>query len=154
MEPEPRTEPGSWRTLVIVAAIAAPLFAVLWLGIARLGILIFPFRLIAPLLGKHMAESPQSVEPTHRNLLEQVSWTVQTAGRHMPWKSECLVQAMAVKGMLKLRGIPSTIYLGLAKDENQNLKAHAWLRSGNMVVVGTPGIEQFSVVSTFSGEIL
>lgn len=33
MDPQPRTEPGSWRTLVVVAAIAAPLFAVLWLGI-------------------------------------------------------------------------------------------------------------------------
>jgi hypothetical protein len=33
MDSQARTEPGSWRTLVIVAAIAAPLFAVLWLGI-------------------------------------------------------------------------------------------------------------------------
>jgi hypothetical protein len=33
MDTQPRTEPGSWRTLVVVAAIAAPLFAVLWLGI-------------------------------------------------------------------------------------------------------------------------
>jgi hypothetical protein len=33
MDTQARAEPGSWRTLVIVAAIAAPLFAVLWLGI-------------------------------------------------------------------------------------------------------------------------
>ena len=33
MDTQARAEPGPWRTLVIVAAIAAPLFAVLWLGI-------------------------------------------------------------------------------------------------------------------------
>ncbi len=33
MDVQTRTEPGSWRTLVIVAAIVAPLFTVLWLGI-------------------------------------------------------------------------------------------------------------------------
>jgi hypothetical protein len=33
MDDQARNEPGSWRTMVIVAAIAAPLFAVLWLGI-------------------------------------------------------------------------------------------------------------------------
>jgi hypothetical protein len=127
--------------------------AALWLGIARLAILLIPFRWIALLLGKHMAESPVSMEPTHRSLAEHVSWAIRTASRHVPWKSRCLVQAMAVKGMLRLRGIPSTIYMGLAKDEDDNLKAHAWLRSGDMVVVGTPGVDRFSVVSTFSEEL-
>ena len=127
--------------------------AALWLGIARLGILIIPFRRIAPFLGKHMTESPQRIALAHRGLAKRISWAVKTASRHMPWKSRCLVQALAVKGMLKFRRIPSTIYLGLAKDEHEDLKAHAWLRSGKMVVVGTPGIDHFSVVSTFSEEL-
>jgi len=33
MDVQAGTEPGPWRTLVVVAAIAAPIFAVLWLGI-------------------------------------------------------------------------------------------------------------------------
>jgi hypothetical protein len=33
MDAQAHAEPGPWRTLVVVAAIAAPLFAVLWLGI-------------------------------------------------------------------------------------------------------------------------
>jgi hypothetical protein len=33
MEAQPNAGAGPWRTLAIVAAIAAPLFAVLWLGI-------------------------------------------------------------------------------------------------------------------------
>ena len=126
--------------------------AALWLGIARLGILIIPFRRIAPFLGKHMAESPLSMEPTHRNHVERISWAVQTASRHMPWESTCLAQAMAAKGMFKLRGIQSTIYLGLAKDGEEELTAHAWLRSGDVTVVGTRGNDRFTVVSTFAGE--
>jgi len=33
MDAQARAESGSWRTLVIVAAIAAPMFSVLWLGV-------------------------------------------------------------------------------------------------------------------------
>jgi hypothetical protein len=136
---------GSDRWLFLEAA--------LWLGTAQLAIRLVPFRRIAPFLGKHMAESPQSTGPAHRDFAEQVSWAVHTASRHMPWEGRCLVQAIAAKGMLKLRGFQSTIYLGLAKEGDvENLKAHAWLRTGDMIVVGTRGNDRFTVVSTFAEE--
>jgi hypothetical protein len=137
--------PGPDRLLFLEAA--------LWLGIARLAIRLVPFRRIAPFLGKHMTESPQRIAPAHRRFAERISWAIKTARRHMPWEGRCLVQAMAAKGMLKLRGFQSTIYLGLAKEgEVENLKAHAWLRTGDMIVVGTRGNDRFTVVSTFAEE--
>jgi hypothetical protein len=136
--------PGPDRLLFLEAA--------LWLGIARLAILLIPFRQIAPFLGKHMTESPQSIVPAHRGLAERVCWAIKTASRHVPWESKCLAQVIAVKGMFRLRGIPSTIYLGLAKEEEEKLIAHAWLRTGDVTVVGTPPIDQFKVVSTFAEE--
>jgi hypothetical protein len=126
--------------------------AALWLGIARLAILCVPFRLIAPLLGKHMAESPQRIAPSHRDHVERISWAVKTASRHVPWESKCLTRAMAAKGMFRLRGIQSTIYLGLAKDGEENLTAHAWLRCAEVTVVGTRGKDQFMVISSFAEE--
>lgn len=35
--------------------------AILWLGLARLAILVLPFRWLAPHLGRHMAQSPAAV---------------------------------------------------------------------------------------------
>ena len=126
--------------------------ATFWLGIAQLAIRLVPFRRIAPFLGKHMAESPQTIAPAHRGLAERISWVIKTASRHMPWEHKCLAQAIAAKVMFRLRSIPSTIYLGLAKEGDERLSAHAWLRSGDMIVTGTAGLQGFTVISTFGEE--
>ena len=124
--------------------------AAIWLGIARLAVLVVPFRRIAPFLGRHMAESPQTTESEHKEIAERISWVVQTASRHMPWECKCLTQAIAGKGMFKRRGLRTTLYLGVAKDGDENLKAHAWLRSDDIIVTGARGMDQCAVVSTFA----
>jgi hypothetical protein len=69
--------------------------------------------------------------------------------RHLPGECKCLAQAVAAKMMLGRRGVPSTLYLGLAKDEQQKLRAHAWLRSGEVIVTGARERDKFHVVATF-----
>ena len=72
---------------------------------------------------------------------------------YTPWESACLAQAFAAKAMLRCRGITSTLYLGLAKNEQggqSGLLAHAWLRSGSLILTGEPGKDQYTVVATFA----
>ena len=126
--------------------------AALWLGIARLSIVMFRFRRVAPHLGIHMAESSETVNPDCKDFVKQISWALQTASRYLPWKCRCLTKAIAGKKMFKRRGIGSTIYFGVAKDDKENLMAHAWLRCGDLVVTGERDMNQFSVVSTFAEE--
>ena len=126
--------------------------AALWLGIAKLLLLLIPFRWVAPFLGRHMAVSPAMIDQDSRDCKECISLAVQRATRYLPWECKCLVQAMAGKAMLKCRGIKSTLYLGVAKDNDQNLTSHAWLRSGTMVITGAQGMSQFKIISTFAEE--
>ena len=58
--------------------------------------------------------------------------------RHMPWKSECLVRALVARRMLLKRSFASTLYMGV-RMENGELKAHAWLRCGDLYVTGGTG---------------
>lgn len=118
------------------------------LAIARLVLIAVAFRYIAPFLGQLRAESPRH-DALAATLATRISWAVQTAGRFTPWKSPCLVQAIAGKMMLKRRKIPSTLYLGVAKHANEGLSAHAWLRCGDRILTGGALKEQFTVVSTF-----
>jgi hypothetical protein len=124
--------------------------AAIWLGIAKLSLLIIPFRWIAPFLGRQIAETPEREKSEQKNIAEQISWAVQTASKHLPWECNCLAQAIAGKTMLTRRGITSTLYLGLTKNREENLKAHAWLRSGNVIVIGAQGMNQFKVISAFA----
>ncbi len=121
---------------------------------ARLAILIFPFRKIAPRLGEHMKETPMEEQPHYTRTLLQIRRALRRAGHYTPWESACLVQSIAGKMMLKRRKIPSTLYLGVAKEkkEKRKLKAHAWLRSGNIILTGQKGVNlsAFTVVSMFA----
>lgn len=127
--------------------------ATLWLGVARLAILTVPFRKVAKHLGEQMAESPHRDQTALRTRLVRISWAVHTMSQHTPWESACLAQALAAKAMLRCRGITSTLYLGLAKeqkDEQSGLLAHAWLRSGSMILTGGQGKDHYTVVATFA----
>jgi hypothetical protein len=128
--------------------------AVYRLLMARLAILIFPFRKIAPRLGEHMKETPRQEQPHYTRTLVQIRQAMRRAGKYTPWESACLAQSIAGKMMLNRRNIPSTLYLGVAKEkkEKRKLKAHAWLRSGNIILTGQKGVNlsAFTVVSMFA----
>jgi hypothetical protein len=119
------------------------------LGLARLAILLLPFRRLVPLLGQQQHETPAADTPTFHPTLQAVARAVAATSRHTPWESACLVQAIAAKLMLKRRGIPSTLHLGVAKEDNRFM-AHAWLRSGSCILTGGAGRERFTIISTFA----
>jgi len=120
-----------------------------WLGVSRLAILILPFRWIAPFLGQHMASSDENDKDGDRKTEVSVSRAILTMSRHLPWESKCLVQAISGKMMLRRRQIPSTLYLGVAKKEDGDLNAHAWIRCGDRILTGARGHRQFTVVASF-----
>jgi hypothetical protein len=134
----------SWRDRLLLIE------AALWLGLAWLAIAALPFRWLAPYLGQQQWESPTMDVPDPHEYVQRISRAVLTMSEHAPWQSTCLPQAIAAKMMLQRRGICSTLYLGVAKDSEEGLVAHAWLRSGATILTGEPGWERFTVVSTFA----
>ena len=56
---------------------------------------------------------------------------------------------------VKRKKIATTIYLGVNKDDLNNMKAHAWIRCGEMIVTGQYEKDHFIQVAYFSNaEIL
>lgn len=132
------------------AEIALLLEATFWLAAARLGLLLVPFRRIAPRLGQSVVESAPELPATRQTQAAKIGWAVRAIARRTPWESACLAQAISAKAMLRRRGVDSTLYLGLAKDKAQALQAHAWLRCGEEIITGKAGHERFSVISFFA----
>ena len=65
----------------------------------------------------------------------------------------CLMLALSARGMLKLRGIPSELILGVNRksaDRNASkLGAHAWVISCSVDVIGQEESEGFIPVATY-----
>jgi hypothetical protein len=107
-----------------------------------------PFARLAPTLGRHMAESPDTDTPGALAAAQQVRWAVGAASRVMPRKPNCFPRAVAAISMLRRREVASTLYLGV--DPARSLEAHAWVRAGSILVTGGPDPGRFTVVSMFS----
>lgn len=137
----------TWRDqLLLIEAFALT-------GVARLIILLVPFHKLASFIGKHMKESPLQVSETAQFTIHKIKWAVTLVSFHTPWKSKCLVQALAAQTMLKRRRIDSTLYLGVARDRENHLIAHAWLRSGEDIITGGFECKWFTVVAQFASDV-
>ena len=79
-----------------------------------------------------------------------IGWAVRAAAAYVPWKSSCLVQVIAAQKMLRSRGIGGVVYLGAARGEGEEFRAHAWLKCGDAFITGEAGHEDYRVLSTFS----
>ena len=124
--------------------------AVYWTGIARILIVFVPLRRFSFLLGTHMKETPNTNSAENLDLLKKVALAIIRSGRFVPWRCLCYEQAIAAKMILRKYGLETTMYYGVAKDQDKKLIAHAWVRCGDYIVTGRMGMNIFTVVGTFA----
>ncbi|MEN8141908.1 MAG: lasso peptide biosynthesis B2 protein [Thermodesulfobacteriota bacterium] len=104
----------------------------------RLRLQFVPFnRLLTQLAGQPLAQ------PAARLERQRLLWIFRAACRLIPLTT-CLSRAMAGYILLCRYGLAPTLHIGVAKDPEQELAAHAWLTLAGQVVVGhIPDLERF-----------
>lgn len=141
-----RTGRGLLRVPPGDAAILAE--AAILLAAAQLVVRLLPFRLLLRRLRTTARVEPAAAGPSRA--VRRVRWAVDTAAARVPWSAPCLPQALAARLMLRWRGVPTTLHLGVGKDSKDALAAHAWLCAGSVVVTGRPGHRSFAEVARFA----
>ena len=124
--------------------------AVALLAFFRIALHLVPFRRLATLMGRPMAESPATTSAPERDQARRVGGAIMRCASHLGWARNCLAQALAGQLMLRRRGVPSTVYFGVALEGETELSAHAWLRCGEQIVTGRAGMERYKVISCFA----
>ena len=126
--------------------------AIGWLGLLRVAAAMLPFRRLASLLGLTQSD-PSEVSlasgASHRAQAEAIGWAVQGVAARTPWLSTCLVQSLAGYLMLRRHGVPSIVYLGVAKDAAGEFTAHSWLRCGDRIVTGGGSAQRYSAIAAY-----
>lgn len=118
------------------------------LAVESLAMLAVARLLVKTTSGKHLmsrmgeaaglaAESPAAHDEVQMAVGEgaQVGAMVERVARFTWWRSMCLEKALAGKWMLRRRGIPSTMYVGMAR-QGQEFVAHAWLVGEGRILTG------------------
>lgn len=92
---------------------------------------------------------PQSppLSGKQRRLVERVAFAVPAVGPRLPWRADCLVQALAAQRWLSRNGIATSLYLGVRKNPPARFEAHAWLMLGDKIITGGEGKMYTTLIS-------
>ena len=85
------------------------------------------------------AGTPDTLTDDQRSVIRRVAFAVPCAGARVPWRADCLVQALAAQRWLRREGIPTTLHIGARKETAAEFEAHAWLMQGDTMVTGDNG---------------
>jgi hypothetical protein len=116
----------------------------------RILVTFLPLRFYSSKFGIRHKTLSDSQEVINLTTMHKVKRTIKRTSIYLPFKNKCLVDAFVAKKLLKKLGFESTLFLGVGRDENGQVIAHAWLKYCGMIVTGEKGIESFSEVEWFS----
>ncbi|MEN8144870.1 MAG: lasso peptide biosynthesis B2 protein [Gemmatimonadota bacterium] len=129
-----RARSWSERGAFVMAAVS--------LLIIRTALFVLPFRRVVSLVERlagrrqRFAPSRAAVEAAARASAETMIWAVDAAGRRLFPAKPCLPQALAVLYGLRRRRLPAELRIGVARDSESGLLAHAWVDSEGKTVIG------------------
>lgn len=98
-------------------------------------------------MGVRGEESKGDETPENLKYARLLAFHANRVTEHMPWKAKCLTRSLTIARLLKEKGIDSTIYMGVAKEEG-GMKAHSWIRCGKMYLTD-PMMDTYVPVATF-----
>lgn len=114
----------------------------------RARMLLIPSKYQEKTWGIKNEESADEVPNEYFWTIRCISQVVNRVADKTPWESKCMVRAFAAQHLLTRKGISSTLYLGVGKDDQGEMIAHAWIRSGKIYVTGGDG-HTFAVVAKY-----
>lgn len=112
--------------------------AVILLGAIRIGLYLTSYKTLRGTLSR-ISKPSAEVEPLDYAATDSVLWAVKAASKRMPWASTCLTRGLAGQVMLGRMGKQTRLHIGVARDTENALKAHAWLEADGKVIIGADG---------------
>ena len=110
----------------------------IWLLLIRIGLWFLPFALV-----KRWALKPNRRGELSSYQPAQIAWAISLAQRLVP-HATCLVQALTAQRLLQQSGRISQMHIGVAKDQNGEFTAHAWVECEGKVVVGDTNLDSYT----------
>jgi len=108
----------------------------------RISLQVFRLQTVRRLLERHAGRALVRHE-TDPAVLRRLSRALAVVSRFLLGPDSCLVQALAARTLLARYGQPSRLRIGVTKDEDGKLLAHAWVESGGSVIIGGRGHSRY-----------
>ena len=73
---------------------------------------------------------------TDLKLVARVTYAIPRMAERVPWRADCLIQAIAAQSWLQKKGVPTRICVGVPNNSSNEFEPHAWLSIGDKVILG------------------
>ena len=92
----------------------------------------------AILARNHAVQASACTEAASSNpaLAQRIGYIIPRISARLPWRSDCVIQAMAAQNWLAANGLASEIQIGVERPVDGPFGAHAWLVHAGVVVTG------------------
>lgn len=103
------------------------------------GLALFPFRQVLRVV-ERIARAPEpsrsgGAEPSQFDR-DLAVWAVEASGRRLLSRNPCLPKALAVLILFRRGGADAELHVGVAREGDGPMEAHAWVESGGEIVIG------------------
>ena len=114
----------------------------------RIVLSFFPVQKLTAWMKRREPKMPAPSAQMAAETMRRVEWSIEAVVRHAPFTFVCFPQCLAAYFMLRRRRIESKLFYGVTRDDNQ-LKAHTWIKVGDRTLVGGDIESHFTVLATF-----
>lgn len=125
------------------------------LATIRLGLWLLPFHILLKLLEKASQSDFPFPTPNLQNpslFLHKIVWSVNTATRNMPGGAKCLARALTAKFLMARYGHFPKLCIGVAKKNEENIEAHAWIEYQGHIIIGfLPDLSRYIPLPSLEG---
>ncbi|HMQ50878.1 MAG TPA: lasso peptide biosynthesis B2 protein [Anaerolineae bacterium] len=111
--------------------------AMLGLTVVTLGLRLLPWLTLQRLLLK-LANRVTRGEPAQRPSPHRLGWAIRVASRYVP-QATCLPQALMAQFLLHQWAYSADLRIGVTKNKDEKLEAHAWVICGDEIISGAGG---------------
>jgi hypothetical protein len=82
------------------------------------------------------AAGADRAEQADELLADRIGFVVARLAKRLPWRSDCMIQAIAAQDWLAGKGMASEIRIGVERPHDGPFPAHAWLVRKERVITG------------------
>ncbi len=128
---------------------------VLLLNGVRLGLWLLPFQTLRHLLIKlSLLRSPHiPLDSSSEQQLAHVTWAIGWASKYTFGEVKCLARALTAQVLFNQKGYPSSLQIGVAKNHEGKLEAHAWIeRQGKVLIGNLQDLSRYKPLPSLEGE--
>ena len=111
---------------------------------ASVAVRLVPFRTLA----ERLSRGGDAGETADAETAYWLWRAVQAWAKRLPWRTLCFEQGLAAHALLRRRGLASTLHYGAATIDGE-LKAHVWVTSDNVEVVGCESRDDYGLLARF-----